>query len=342
MSTSEQNVPTAEQRIRELAAELRMHRQHPCLLFVSRTIQHSDVLAVRAALEEERGAHLDLIVSSPGGNVEAAYLVARELRRRFASLTVFVPFQAKSAATLLCLAGDELILGSLGELGPLDQQGDEKQKADGPLSTSRLLPFKALQQLQNGATELYEEVVSRVSQKSGMRLFEACSKAAELTQGLYGPLFGQLDPAHLAESARGLEIGVEYAERVLKRYRPALWAEQGPKLLNRLVHDYPTHGFTIDQEEAHELGIPTRIPDAQEATPLDQLALALIEYGTTSDLITLVGPPAAAIGAGQPAQERMRQENPASLRVRRRRQPKGAEAQTRDKLRAIPEKEGVA
>ena len=236
MSTSEQNVPTAEQRIRELAAELRMHRQHPCLLFVSRTIQHSDVLAVRAALEEERGAHLDLIVSSPGGNVEAAYLVARELRRRFASLTVFVPFQAKSAATLLCLAGDELILGSLGELGPLDQQGDEKQKADGPLSTSRLLPFKALQQLQNGATELYEEVVSRVSQKSGMRLFEACSKAAELTQGLYGPLFGQLDPAHLAESARGLEIGVEYAERVLKRYRPALWAEAPQPSSSRLSH----------------------------------------------------------------------------------------------------------
>jgi hypothetical protein len=51
---------------------------------------------------------------------------------RFASLTVFVPFQAKRAATLLCLAGDELALGSLGELGPLDQQVDEKQKADSP------------------------------------------------------------------------------------------------------------------------------------------------------------------------------------------------------------------
>ncbi len=41
-----------------------------------------------------------------------------------------------------------------------------------------------------------DEAVSAV--KSGMRLFDACSKAAERTQGLYGPLFGQLDPAHLA------------------------------------------------------------------------------------------------------------------------------------------------
>ncbi|HEX7549390.1 MAG TPA: hypothetical protein VF579_02330, partial [Candidatus Methylomirabilis sp.] len=74
---------------------------------------------------------------------------------------------------------------------------------------------------------------------------------------------------------------------------------RGAKLLDRLVHDYPTHGFAIDQEEAQDLGIPTRIPDAQEAAILDQLALALIEYGTKSDIITIVGQPAAAIGAVQ-------------------------------------------
>jgi hypothetical protein len=177
MATTKRDDSEVERQIHELGARLRAHRQHPCLLFVSRSVQHSDVLAVRSALGEATGAHLDVIVSSPGGDVEAAYLVARELRRRFAHLAVFVPFRAKSAATLLCLAGDELILGSLGELGPLDQQYDEKQKADGPLSTSRLLPFKAMQQLQHGATEMYDELVGRISQKSGMRLFDACSKA---------------------------------------------------------------------------------------------------------------------------------------------------------------------
>jgi ATP-dependent protease ClpP protease subunit len=145
MATTKSDETEVERRIRELGAQLRAHRQHPCLLFVSRHLAHADVLAVRNALEDERGEHLDVIVSSPGGDVEAAYLVARELRRRFGALTVFVPFRAKSAATLLCLAADELVLGSLGELGPLDQQYNEKQKADGPLSTSRLLPFKALQ-----------------------------------------------------------------------------------------------------------------------------------------------------------------------------------------------------
>lgn len=184
----------ADQQIRELAAQLRAHGEHPCLLFVSHSITHSDVLAVRTALEGEAGEHLDVIVSSPGGDIEAAYLVARELRRRFAHLTILVPFRAKSAATLLCLAADELVLGGLGELGPMDQQHDAKHKADSPLSTSRLVLFKALQQLQHGAAEMYDELVGRISSKSGMRLFDACTKAAELTHGLYGPLFGQSIP----------------------------------------------------------------------------------------------------------------------------------------------------
>jgi len=77
MATVEEDTVDAEQQIRNLAGNLRARRRRACLLFVSRSIQHSDVLAVRSALGEEAGAHLDVIVSSPGGDIEAAYLVAR-------------------------------------------------------------------------------------------------------------------------------------------------------------------------------------------------------------------------------------------------------------------------
>jgi hypothetical protein len=110
MATTEQQVPTAAERIREAAAALARHRGGPCLVFVSRSLVHADVLSVRNALGSARGEHLDVIVAGPGGLSEAAYLLARELRRRFARLTAYVPFEAKSAATLLCLAADELVL----------------------------------------------------------------------------------------------------------------------------------------------------------------------------------------------------------------------------------------
>ena len=299
MAAHEESRGQAERRMRELAGGLAALRQHPCLLFVSSTIQGQDLVTLRKALSDHHGEHLDAIVASPGGDVGAAYLIARELRRRFARLTVYVPLQAKSAAILLCLAAEELVLGPLGELGPLDQQYDAKQQADFPLSTSRLVPFRALEQLQRVAAETYDELVTRILEKSGMRPFEACSKAAELTSALYGPIYGQIDPARLAESARGLEIGAEYAERLLKRYRAAFWAQQGSKILDRLIHGYPTHGFIIDQEEVQDLGIPMKIPDDQEAALLDRLAIALIEFGTEQDLIALAGLSRETIAAAQ-------------------------------------------
>ena len=140
--------------------------------------------------------------------------------------------------------------------------------------------------------------------ESGLRPLEAGSKAAELIGALYAPLVQQLDPARLAECARGLAVGKAYAERVLRRYRPALWAESGPQLLDRLVQDYPTHGFVLDREELAEVGLPTRAPDDTEAALLNQLALALIAFGTDDDLIALVSgddgtPTPAAAGSNQ-------------------------------------------
>jgi ClpP class serine protease len=98
--------------------------------FISRNLTHADVLTVRNLLADWKGEALDLIVGSPGGDIEVAYFLVRELRRRTDHLGIFVPFRAKSAPTLLCLAAEELILGSLGKLGPLDQQYDQTQRAD--------------------------------------------------------------------------------------------------------------------------------------------------------------------------------------------------------------------
>ena len=61
MGTTEKNPTGTELQIRELAAQLRTHREHPCFLFVSRSIQHSDVLTVRRALGDETGDRAALL-----------------------------------------------------------------------------------------------------------------------------------------------------------------------------------------------------------------------------------------------------------------------------------------
>jgi hypothetical protein len=69
---------------------------------------------------EER--ELDLILHSPGGDPQAAEQIVEYLRTQFDSIRCFVPLQAKSAASMIALACDEIHLGHHSELGPVDPQ----------------------------------------------------------------------------------------------------------------------------------------------------------------------------------------------------------------------------
>lgn len=65
---------------------------------------------------------LDLIVTSPGGSPEAAEAIMHYLRSRFDHIRAVVPVAAMSAATMMVLACDEILMATHSQLGPIDPQ----------------------------------------------------------------------------------------------------------------------------------------------------------------------------------------------------------------------------
>jgi len=65
---------------------------------------------------------LHLLLSSPGGNGEVAVRILRALQSRCSRLTIIVPDMAKSAATILCLGANEILMSASSDLGPVDPQ----------------------------------------------------------------------------------------------------------------------------------------------------------------------------------------------------------------------------
>lgn len=65
---------------------------------------------------------LDLILTSPGGSPEAAEAIMGYLRSRFDHIRAVVPVAAMSAATMMSLACDEILMGTHSQLGPIDPQ----------------------------------------------------------------------------------------------------------------------------------------------------------------------------------------------------------------------------
>lgn len=65
---------------------------------------------------------LNLIINSPGGDGTVAEKIIELCRAYCQEFRVFVPNRAKSAATIIALGADEIVMGYCSELGPIDAQ----------------------------------------------------------------------------------------------------------------------------------------------------------------------------------------------------------------------------
>jgi hypothetical protein len=65
---------------------------------------------------------LDLFLHSPGGSPDAVEQISAYLRTQFDRIRAIVPLNAMSAATMLALSADEIVMGAHSQLGPIDPQ----------------------------------------------------------------------------------------------------------------------------------------------------------------------------------------------------------------------------
>lgn len=89
---------------------------------ISNALDVSDILPVQDQLSVLKGRELDVILETPGGLAEVAEDIVRQIRARYDRVGVIVPGWAKSAGTILAMAGDEILMGAGSALGPIDPQ----------------------------------------------------------------------------------------------------------------------------------------------------------------------------------------------------------------------------
>jgi hypothetical protein len=68
----------------------------------------------------QRNDRFRLILISSGGDLLATRRLGHALRSQGCPVSVIIPYRARSAATLLSLIGDEILISSFGDLGPID------------------------------------------------------------------------------------------------------------------------------------------------------------------------------------------------------------------------------
>ena len=161
-----------------------------------------------------------LFLRSKGGETESAYLISK-LCNRFKKdrFIVSIPAEAKSAATLLSFGADEIHMGPMSELGPIDIQVDG-------------LPLLSVSSTLNKIAS----IVHDYPKSAGMF-------AEYLTRNLKIGLIGYYD--RVSESA------TQYASILLKeKYSDS---DKVMEIANHFTNHYKAHGFVVDTEEAKSI-----------------------------------------------------------------------------------------
>ena len=168
---------------------------------------------------KDKSKDVTLIIQSPGGEIEPAYQISK-VCKAFAKekFRVVVPRYAKSAATLISLGADEIHMGPLSHLGPIDPQIGGLPA----LGVARALTTIAeLSEAHPGSAEMFSKYLNQALTVEQIGYCERISESAE-----------------------------QYAQRLLatKENLP----RKGALIAKELVHEYKDHGFVIDVSEAQE------------------------------------------------------------------------------------------
>lgn len=217
---------------------------------------------------------LDLVLCTSGGSVTIARQLALLLREQADRITILVPYRARSAGTLLCLAADQLVLGPLAELGPIDT-------------------------LMGSSTPDSPELPASISAED-IRAFRQMAEdwfgveRAEDRLQVLALLAARIFPASLASFYRFDKLIREVAGELLAFQLPGEQRRADrAAIVNRLVAGYHSHDAVITRRDAIELGLAVVAAGEPEQDLLWQLWQAGRRTGRLLGLVTLAGHGAA-------------------------------------------------
>jgi len=199
--------------------------------------------AFYASRSEIERSHLGLMIHSSGGDATAAFKIARLFQRRARPLTTIIPKYAKSAATLMALAGSTIIKAEDAEFGPLDVQVMDLEREE---YGSALNAVQSLERINAFSLTVIDQLTPLLMSRSGRRLDVVLPMVMDYTVKLVRPLLEKIDTVDFTRRSRELKVAEEYALRLMKS---SYSFEEAKRIAQHLVDQYPTHEFVIDREE---------------------------------------------------------------------------------------------
>ncbi len=196
---------------------------------------------------------IDLFLYSPGGLTLAAFTTVNLIREFCKRFTVLVPSNALSAATLISLGADEIVMSRLGQLSPVDPTVTSPYNPQAPVGPAAppgvlsLLPLSV--EDVTGYINLAEEEFHLKEEGSMLRVLES--------------LASNVHPIALGSVQRSRQQIGMLARKLMESHWPKGKSETIEKIIETLTRKLGSHDYRISRREAKdELELPVVYPTA--------------------------------------------------------------------------------
>ncbi|MDO8743137.1 MAG: hypothetical protein Q7J30_01080 [Candidatus Azambacteria bacterium] len=189
--------------------------------------------------------NIDLFLYSAGGDTMAPWRLVSMIREYCDKFSVLVPYKAHSAATMIALGADEIVMSNLSEISPIDPSTANVFNPQDPQNPQNKLPISV-----EDVMAYFDLAKNKFGIKNDEELSRIFNKFVEANPQIHPLALGNVNRIH--------NLIRVLAKRLLKSHKAPIKEDEIDKIVDYFTEKLYSHQYFIGRKEAREdLGLKT-------------------------------------------------------------------------------------
>lgn len=183
--------------------------------------------------------NIDLFLYSAGGDTMVPWRLVSMIREYCDKFSVIVPYKAHSAATMIALGADEIVMSDLSELSPIDPSTANVFNPSDPQNQQNKIPISV-----EDVMAYFDLAKNKFGIKNDEELAKIFNKFVESNPQIHPLALGNVNRIH--------NLIRILAKRLLKSHKSPIREEEIEKIVDYFTEKLYSHQYFIGRKEAKE------------------------------------------------------------------------------------------
>ncbi len=189
--------------------------------------------------------NIDLFLYSAGGDTMVPWRLVSMIREYCDKFSVLVPYKAHSAATMIALGADEIVMSDLSEISPIDPSTANVFNPSDPQNPQNKIPISV-----EDVMAYFDLAKNKFEIKNDEELAKIFNKFVESNPQIHPLALGNVNRIH--------NLIRILAKRLLKSHKSPMKDDEIEKIVDYFTEKLYSHQYFIGRKEAKEdLGLKT-------------------------------------------------------------------------------------